>query len=54
MENPDSEAGVLAVLDELAQVSEAALLGLGILLDDGDDRVGDRGFVFLKTVQNSN
>ena len=52
MKNPDREAGVLAVLNELAQVSEAALLGLRVLFDDGDDRVSDRGFVFLKPVKN--
>ena len=45
VEDPDGERGVLAVLDELAEVTEAVLLGLGVLLDDGDDRVGDRGLV---------
>jgi hypothetical protein len=48
MKNPDSEAGVLTVLDKLAEVSKAALLGLGVLLDDGDDSIRNRGFVFLK------
>ena len=48
MEDADGEAGVLAVLDELAQVREAVLLGLGVLLDDGDDGVSN-GRLVLKT-----
>ena len=51
MQDPDSEAGVLAVLDELAKVGEAALLGLGVLLNDRDDRVGDRSLVLLKKIE---
>ena len=41
VEDLDSEAGVLAVLDELAEVGEAVLLGLGVLLNHGDDGVGN-------------
>jgi len=48
MKNPDGKTGMLAVLNELAEVSQAALLGLWVLLDDGDDRVGNRSLVFLK------
>ena len=48
MKDPDSEAGVLAVLNELAEVSQAALLGLWVFLDDGDDRVRNRRLVFLE------
>ena len=45
MEDPDGEGGVLAVLDELAEVAEAVLLRLRVLLDDRDDRVRDRRLV---------
>ena len=45
MEHPDGERGVLAVLDELAEVREPVLLGLGVLLDERDDRLGDGGLV---------
>ena len=45
VEDLDSEAGVLAVLDELAEVGEAVLLGLGVLLNHGDDGVGNAGLV---------
>jgi hypothetical protein len=41
VKNLDGKAGVLAVLDELAEVGEAVLFGLGVLLDDGDDGVSD-------------
>lgn len=39
---------VLAVLDELAQVSQARLLALRVLLDDADDAIHD-GPLVLKT-----
>ncbi len=45
MKNLDGEAGVLAVLDELAEVWEAVLLGLRVLLDDGNDGVRDARLV---------
>ncbi len=45
VENLDGEAGVLAVLDELAEVWEAVLLGLRILLNDGNDGVRDARLV---------
>ena len=45
MEDPDCEGGVLAVLDELAEVAQPVLLRLGVLLDDRDDRVRDRRLV---------
>ena len=45
MEYPDCEGGVLAVLDELAEVAQPVLLRLGVLLDDRDDRVRDRRLV---------
>ena len=48
MQNPDSETGVLAIFNELAEVGQATLLGLWVFLDDGDDRVRDRGLVLLK------
>ena len=37
--------GVLAVLYELAQVGQSVLLRLGVLLDHGDDGVGNAGLV---------
>ncbi len=43
---PDGEAGMLAILDELAEVGQAILLGLGILLNDGDDGIGNAGLIF--------
>ena len=45
VEDPDCEGGVLAVLDEFAEVAEAVLLRLRVLLDYRDDRVRDRGLV---------
>ena len=50
VEDLDSEAGVLAVLDELAEVGEAVLLGLGVLLNHGDDGVGNAGLVLQATL----
>lgn len=47
MKDPDSEAGVLTVFNEFAEVGKAALFGLGVLLDDGNDRVSDGRLVFL-------
>jgi len=43
VEDAHRQRSVLAVLDKLTQVREASLLGLGILLDDGDDGVYDYG-----------
>ena len=43
-----ADLGVLAVLDELAQVCQPVVLawpGFGIFLDGGDDGVNDGGFV---------
>jgi hypothetical protein len=37
---------VLAVLDKLAEVGEAVLLGLGVLLDHGNDGVRNARLVF--------
>ena len=45
VQNAHGQARVLAVFDELAQVRQTGLFGVGIVLDDGDDRVGDRGLV---------
>lgn len=41
---------VLAVLDELAQVGQARLLALRVLLDDADDAVHDGPFVLETTL----
>ena len=45
MEDPRGQDGVLAVLNELAQVGQARLLGLGVFLDDADQRVHNRTLV---------
>ena len=45
MEDLNGEAGVLAVLDELAEMRKPVLLGLRVLLDHGDDRVSDTSLV---------
>lgn len=42
---------VLAVLDELAQVSQTCLLALWVLLDDADDAVHDGTLVLEATLQ---
>ena len=51
---PNCEAGVLTVLDELAQMGKATLLGLWVLLNNGDDRVSNGSFVFLHTKKKLN
>ena len=45
VEDLDGEAGVLAILDKLAEVREPVLLGLRVLLDHGDDGVRNAGLV---------
>jgi hypothetical protein len=45
MEDLDCETSVLAVLDELAEVGEAVLLGLGVLFNDGYNGVRNTGLV---------
>ena len=42
---------VLAVLDELAQVGQARLLALRVLLDDADDAVHDGPLVIKTTLE---
>ena len=44
-EDLHGKAGMLAVLDELAKMRQAVLLGLGVLLDDRDDGVGNASLV---------
>ena len=41
---------MLAVLNELTQMSQARLLGLGILLNDRNDRVNNRPLVIETTL----
>ena len=45
VEDAHGQAGVLAVLYEIAQVRQIVDLRLGVVLDDGDDGVGDGGLV---------
>lgn len=54
MQNLDGQHRVLAVLDELAEMSQTRLLALWVLLDDADDAVHDGALVLEATLQGRN
>lgn len=46
VEDPSGQHGELAVLDEFAEVGQACLFALRVLLNDADDAVHDGSLVF--------
>lgn len=53
MQDLGGQHRVLAVLDELAQVGQARLFALGVLLNDADDAVHDGPLVLEAALQNA-